>query len=204
MIGRRGGERMIISGRPAFEAVQALRAESDAVMIGIGTVLIDDPQLTVRLPGLSRRSPIRVIVDAVARTPPGAKLFESKSVPLIVVVGPDAPEENKAVLKVKGARILEVAAASGGVDLGQTLVALAADGVNRVLVEGGSEVASTIVTDDLADEVILIRAPVVVGADGVRAFRNTALSAIERSPRYRQVESAVLGEDQMRRYVRTG
>ncbi len=74
--------------------------------------------------------------------------------------------------------------------------------MTRILVEGGARVASSLVAADLVDEVILFRAPVVVGADGVRALDGYALSAIERSPRYRQIDAAIVGDDQMRRYVR--
>ena len=84
MIGRRDGERMIITGRAAFDAVQAMRAESDAVMIGIGTALVDDPRLTVRLPGMAERSPVRIILDAAARLPLDSHLVTSaRETPLI-------------------------------------------------------------------------------------------------------------------------
>ena len=79
---------------------------------------------------------------------------------------------------------------------------LAAEGFTRVLVEGGANVASSLVAGDLADEVVIFRAAVVVGPTGVRALGNYALSAIERSPRYRQIEAAIVGDDQMRRYLR--
>ena len=82
---------MIISGREAFEAVQAMRIESDAVMIGIGTVLVDDPRLTVRLPGLSARTPARIILDAKARLPLASNLVATaRDIPLIDIVTPDA------------------------------------------------------------------------------------------------------------------
>ncbi len=205
MIGRRAGERMIISGKAAFEAVQAMRVESDAVMIGIGTVLVDDPRLTVRLPGLQSRSPARIILDAGARIPLDSNLVGSaRELPLIVVVGPSAPEDRKDALRDSGVRVLEVGEGTGGLDLKQTLEALAVEGFTRILVEGGSEVASTLVSEDLVDEVVLFRANVVVGADGVRALGGYALSAIERSPRYRQIEAAIVGDDQMRRYLRAG
>lgn len=205
MIGRRAGERMIISGKAAFEVVQAMRAESDAVMIGIGTVLVDDPRLTVRLPGLAKRSPARIILDAAGRIPLSSHLVAAaREVPLTVVVGPSAPQEKKEALRDSGVRILEVGEVSGGVDLKQALEALAVEGFTRILVEGGSEVASSLVSGDLVDEVVIFRADVVVGPDGVRALGGYALSAIERSPRYRQIEAAIVGDDQMRRYLRAG
>ncbi|HVY20218.1 MAG TPA: bifunctional diaminohydroxyphosphoribosylaminopyrimidine deaminase/5-amino-6-(5-phosphoribosylamino)uracil reductase RibD [Bauldia sp.] len=203
MIGRREGERMIVTGKPAFEAVQIMRTEFDAVLVGIGTVLVDDPLLTVRLPGLARRSPVRVILDKDARLPPTARLLQSiEEARLIVYVGPEAPSERVAALVASGAEIVPVPLANAGVDLAAVLADLAEKGFTRVLAEGGAEVASSLVSADLLDEVILFRASVVVGPDGVRALGGMALSAIERSPRYRQIEAGKVGEDIMRRYVR--
>jgi hypothetical protein len=128
---------MIISGRAAFEAVQAMRVESDAVMIGIGTALVDNPRLTVRLAGLAARSPVRIILDAGARLPLDANLVTTaREVPLVVAVGPAAPDERKDALREAGVRLIEVNEAAGGIDLNQLLEMLAAEGFTRVLVEG--------------------------------------------------------------------
>ncbi len=203
MIGRREGERMIITGKPAFDAVQAMRTETDAVMIGIGTALVDDPRLTVRLPGLARRSPARVILDGTARLPLDSRLVASaRDVPLFVAVGTGAPAGRKEALLEAGAHLIEVPEAAGGVDIEAALEELATRGFTRVLVEGGAEVASSLVGGDLVDEIVIFRAPVVVGPNGVRALAGYALSAIERSPRYRPIDAAIVGDDHMRRYLR--
>lgn len=203
MIGRRAGERMIVTGKGAFDIVQMMRTEFDVVMIGIGTALIDDPRLTVRLPGLEKRSPTRVVLDASARLPLTSPLLQSAiEVPLMIFVGPAAPPANVEALTAAGAQVVSVASATGGLDLTEILGRLAKDGYTRVFAEGGSEVASSLVAGDLLDEIVIFRAPVVVGADGVRALGGTALSAIERSPRYRQIDMTTVGEDVMRRYVR--
>jgi diaminohydroxyphosphoribosylaminopyrimidine deaminase/5-amino-6-(5-phosphoribosylamino)uracil reductase len=203
MIGTRGGERMIITRIEAFSAVQAMRTTFDIVMVGIGTVLVDNPRLTVRLAGLAGRTPARVILDATARLSLESNLVQSVGeAPLIVVVAPQAPAARRAGLEAAGVKIIQVEAAAGGVDLRQALAALAADGYSRVYAEGGAEVASSLVAADLIDEVVIFRAPVVVGPNGVRALGGTALSALERSPRYRLVETANVGVDIMRRYVR--
>jgi diaminohydroxyphosphoribosylaminopyrimidine deaminase/5-amino-6-(5-phosphoribosylamino)uracil reductase len=203
MIGRRAGERMMITGKPALAAVQAMRAEADAVMIGIGSVMVDDPRLTVRLPGLERRSPVRIVLDRTARLPLESKLTATaREVPVTIIAGPEAPPERKEALADAGVQVLETAEGPGGVNLEKALELLGGRGMTRVLVEGGAEVASSLVAADLVDEIVLFRAPVVVGADGVRALAGYALSAIERSPRYRQIDAAIIGDDQMRRYVR--
>ena len=203
MIGRREGERMIITGKAAFDAVQAMRSESDAVMIGIGTALIDDPRLTIRLPGLAARSPQRIVMDATARLRLNSNLVQSvRDVPLIVIVGAEAFDERKTALADVGVRVVEMDDGNGGVDIAGALALLAGEGITRVLAEGGAQIASSLVSADLIDEVVIFRAPVVVGLDGVRALGGHALSAIERSPRYRQIEAASVGDDEMRRYLR--
>jgi diaminohydroxyphosphoribosylaminopyrimidine deaminase / 5-amino-6-(5-phosphoribosylamino)uracil reductase len=203
MIGTRGGERMIITGMEAFAAVQAMRTGFDLLMVGIGTVLIDNPRLTVRLPGLADRTPTRVILDASARLPLESNLVQSaKEAPLIVIVGPEAPPGRRAELEAAGVKLIAVEAAQGGLNLRQALETLASEGYSRLFAEGGAEVAASLVAADLIDEVIIFRAPVVVGANGVRALGGTALSALERSPRYRLAETAAVGVDVMRRYVR--
>lgn len=204
MIGRREGERMMITGKASFDTVQMMRTEFDALMVGIGTVLVDDPRLTVRLPGLLERSPARVILDAGARLPPDSRLLQNIEAesPLIVFTGPDAPAERVSALSAAGAKVIAVPNAAGGLDLAAVLSALAEEGYSRVFAEGGSEVAASLVSGDLLDEVVIFRAPVVVGQDGVRALAGMALSAIERTPRYRAVETAEVGEDVMRRYIR--
>jgi diaminohydroxyphosphoribosylaminopyrimidine deaminase/5-amino-6-(5-phosphoribosylamino)uracil reductase len=203
MIGRREGERMMVTGKATFDAVQRMRTEFDALMVGIGTVLVDDPRLTVRLPGLEARSPARVILDAEARIPPTSRLIHHvDETPLIVFTALDAPTIRVEALVQEGVKVIPVPAAAGKLDLTAVLSQLAAAGHQRVLAEGGAEVASSLVQADLLDEVVLFRAPVVVGLDGVRALGGMALSAIERSPRYRLIETALVGEDVMRRYIR--
>lgn len=203
MIGRRAGERMIITSPPSLRVVQGMRAEADAMMIGIGTALVDDPRLNVRLAGMGSRSPARIVLDATARLPLESKLVQSaRDLPLILIVGPEAPLARRDSLGEAGVRIIEVPSQAGKVDLDAAFSALATEGFTRILAEGGSEVAWSLVSGDLLDEVVIFHAPVVVGADGVRALSGSALSAIERTPRYRQVETAKVGEDQMRRYLR--
>ena len=203
MIGKATGDRMMITGKAAFDRVQAMRAESDAVMIGVGTALVDDPRLTVRQPGLEDRSPIRVVLDTNAKLPLNSKLAQSAGEkPVWLVVSPSAPAERRNALAGAGVEIIEVGTGSGGVAIADALTALAERGITRVLAEGGAKIAASLVSNDLAQEVILIRAPVVVGLDGVRALAGLALSAVERSPRYRLVDDAMVGEDHFRRYLR--
>jgi len=205
MIGRRDSERLMISGPPAFAAVQVMRTTFDAVMVGIGTVLADDPQLTVRLPGLEKRTPARIILDAHARTPPSARIFRTQSdAPLKIFVGPDAPSANISGLAAAGAEVIAVPAlAAGKLDLVDVLARLADAGFTRLFAEGGAEVGAALLAADLVDEVVIVRAPLVVAEGGVPALAGTPLSAVEASPRFRLLDTVPLGDDVMRFYWRT-
>jgi diaminohydroxyphosphoribosylaminopyrimidine deaminase/5-amino-6-(5-phosphoribosylamino)uracil reductase len=203
MIGKRAGERMLITGRATFERVQGLRAEHDAVLIGIGTVEVDDPKLTLRYPASEPSHPIRVVLDTKARIGLATNLVQSaRETPLWVFVGEDADPAKVAALEAAGVVVLKAPKGTGGLDFAAVAAALAEKGLTRILVEGGSCIASTMVNAGLADEVLLFRADVVVGPDGVRALAGGALSAIERSPRFRLVEDVMVGDDRLRRYLK--
>jgi diaminohydroxyphosphoribosylaminopyrimidine deaminase/5-amino-6-(5-phosphoribosylamino)uracil reductase len=203
MIGRRDGERMIISGKPAFEMVQSLRTENDAIMVGLGTVEFDDPQLTARQSGAGGFRPIRVVVDTEAKISLDTNLVRTaKETPFWLLVGDEADTDRVTTLEGAGVVVERVPGGPGGLDLNAAFAKLAEGGLTRVLVEGGARLAAGLVTGDLIDEVLFFRAPVVVGSDGVRALAGQALSAIERSPRYRMIDDAGVGEDRLRRYLR--
>ncbi len=203
MIGRRDGERMMVTGRPAFERVQAIRAEHDAIMVGIGTVEVDDPRLTIRGPSRVDRQPIRIILDTDARISPDGNLVRTaREVPLWIMVGEAADDERVAALEATELVVKRVPIGSGGLDLDAVFGKIAEEGITRVLVEGGSKMAASVVTQGLVDEILFFRAKVVVGPGGVRALAGQALSAVERSPRYRLVDDGFVGEDRLRRYLR--
>jgi len=203
MIGRLTGERMLVSGREAFARLQTMRIEADATLIGIGTAMVDDPSLIVRVPGLRAHSPIRVVLDTQARLSPKSSLVKSASdTALWVVCSSEAPLAHRQALLDAGVEVLPVGTGSGGIDIEAAMRLLAERGVTRLLAEGGAKVAASLLGRGLLDEVVLFHAPVVVGPDGVRALAGGALSAIERSPRFRRVEEARLGEDRMVRYER--
>jgi diaminohydroxyphosphoribosylaminopyrimidine deaminase/5-amino-6-(5-phosphoribosylamino)uracil reductase len=203
MIGRGDQQRMMVTGQPAFERVQAMRAEYDAIMVGLGTVIVDDPRLTVRRPPLPDPQPVRIVVDSQARIALDTNLVKTaRDVPLWLMVGEDAEEDRVGALEAAGVIVKRVGTGSGGVDLNAVFARLAEDGLTRVLVEGGAKLAAGLISLDLADEVLFFRAPVVVGAEGVRALAGQALSAVERSPRYRLIDDAIVGEDRLRRYLR--
>lgn len=203
MIGRGDGERMMVTGKPAFDRVQAIRSEHDAILVGSGTVAVDDPRLTLRPPFSRERPLIRVIVDSDAEISLDTHLVTTaREIPVWLIVADDADTGRTEALESAGVVVKRVPRGSGGLDLVAVFARLAEDGLTRVLVEGGAKIAGSLVTLGLIDEVALFRASVVVGADGVRALAGQALSAIERSPRYRLIDDAMIGEDRMRRFLR--
>ncbi len=139
--------------------VHRLRAEVDAIMVGVGTVLVDDPKLTSK----AGRSPLRVIVDSKARTPPTAKVITyMKEVPTVIAVTGKAPAERLERLREAGAKIL-VCGEGEKVDLGILLERLFEMGVRKVLLEGGGNLNWSMIKAGLVDEVRVAVAPVIVG-----------------------------------------
>jgi diaminohydroxyphosphoribosylaminopyrimidine deaminase/5-amino-6-(5-phosphoribosylamino)uracil reductase len=205
-IGAAGHKPVAISGEAAKARVHLLRAQCDAILVGIGTVLADDPLLTCRLPGLEARSPVRVVLDRSLRTPGTSRLVHSaRETPLWVMTSnlSEAPAAMK--LGAAGAHVMRVATTSAppsGLDLAAVLHALATGGITRLLVEGGARVASSFVAADLVDEVWLLRGPEAIGADGVAALSALPLSAITGSPGFKLRASEALQKDTLTIYER--
>ncbi len=190
-----GGRPVRISGPRASEAVHVMRAMADAIMVGIGTVLADDPMLTCRLPGMADRSPIRIIMDPRLRTPVDAKVVATaRDVPTWIIGAVDAAPEAERWLRAAGAEVMRVGRTAGGVlDLSEALRLIGTRGITRVLAEGGPTLAKALVDTDLADEITLIRAPQVLGS-GVSAFTQPMPG------RYRLAEARPSGQDIIETY----
>src|ERR1700681_1151967 len=204
-IGAAGRKPVAITGEAAKARVHLLRAQCDAILVGIGTVRTDDPLLTCRLPGMEARSPVRVVLDRSLRIPGTSRLVHSaRETPLWVMTSnlSEAPAAMK--LGAAGAQVIRVAATSTppGLDLLGVLHALSAKGITRLLVEGGSRVASSFVAAGLVDEVWLLRGPEPVGADGVPALDALPLSALTGSPAFKQRASESLQKDTLTIYER--
>jgi diaminohydroxyphosphoribosylaminopyrimidine deaminase / 5-amino-6-(5-phosphoribosylamino)uracil reductase len=192
-----------ISGDAAKARVHLLRAQCDAILVGIGTVLSDDPLLTCRLPGMEARSPVRVVLDRALRIPAKSRLVHSaRSTPLWVVTSELAEAPAAAMLGATGTQVIRVASTPAGLDLAAMLHALAERGITRLLVEGGSRVASSFISAGLADEFWLLRGASAIGADGVAALDALPVSAITRSPGFRVRASESLGSDTLTVYER--
>jgi diaminohydroxyphosphoribosylaminopyrimidine deaminase / 5-amino-6-(5-phosphoribosylamino)uracil reductase len=200
-----GHRPVAITGDVAKARVHLLRARCDAILVGIGTVLADDPVLTCRLPGMEARSPVRVVLDRALRLPGSSRLVHSaRATPLWVITSETAEAAAAVKLGAAGAQVVRVATdlAKPGLDLPGVLRALAEKGVTRLMVEGGAKVASSFVAAGLADEIWLLRGPAIVGADGVPALDALPLAAITQSPEFRVRASETLDRDTLTIYER--
>ena len=196
-----GHQPVAISGELAKARIHLLRAQCDAILVGIGTVLSDDPLLTCRLPGMEARSPVRVVLDRALRMPGTSRLIHSaRNTALWVVTSNLAEAPAAAMLGANGAQVIRVASTPTGLDLPAVLHALSERGITRLLVEGGARVASSFVAAGLVDEFWLLRGRDAIGADGVAALDALPLGAITQSSAFRVRASESLGTDTLTVY----
>ncbi len=156
--GSRQGPRLMLTGEVAQAKVHLMRAHADAIIVGAGTVLADDPLLNVRLPGLEHRSPVRIIVDSRLRTPPTSRVAAgAREIPTWIVSTVDAPLDAERALTALGVEVLRVSADDAGrVSLPEALQLLGTRGLTQVFCEGGPELADALAKADLIDDLILI------------------------------------------------
>src|SRR5258708_23853256 len=205
-IGAAGGKPVAVTGEAAKARVHLLRAQCDAILVGIGTVLADDPLLTCRLPGMAALSPVRVVLDRALRLSGNSRLAHSaRETPLWVMTSSLSEAAAAMKLGAAGAQVLRVATTTTpppGLDLNAVLRELAGKGVTRLLVEGGSRVASSFVAANLADEVWLLRGPDPIGAGGIAALDALPFTAITQSPQFLLRASESLQQDSLTIYER--
>lgn len=178
-----GGESRWITGPAARRRVHAMRLDHDAVMVGSGTAVADDPDLTVRNFG-ARHQPVRVLIDGVLRHSAASRLGQTAhQSPVWVVHGEAAPTAAVAAWDDAGATCIAVPAMAGHVDMRSALVTLAARGITRILVEGGSGLAGSIIRAGLADQLALFGGGVLIGADGTAAIAPLLAQKLNDAPR---------------------
>jgi len=201
-----GRKQVAITGEAAKARMHLLRAQSDAILVGIGTVLADDPLLTCRLPGMEARSPVRVVLDRALRIQGNSRLVGSaRATPLWVMTSNLAEAPAAAILGAAGAQVIRLetrASPQPGLDLPAVLRALAEKGITRLLVEGGARVASSFVSAGLVDEFWLLRGPDDIGGDGVAALEGLPLTSLTQSPGFRVRASENLEKDILTVYER--
>jgi diaminohydroxyphosphoribosylaminopyrimidine deaminase/5-amino-6-(5-phosphoribosylamino)uracil reductase len=190
------GESKWITGPAARREAHAIRARHDAILIGSGTLLSDDPDLTSRLPGAAKAPALRVVADARLRAPPAARIFATaRQHPTVLATVPGHPPAALAPFQEAGAEIITVARGPGGLAFRPLLAALAQRGVTRVMAEGGAGIAAALLRDGLVDRLAWFHAPGVMGGDGMPAAYPLPVEALAAMPRFRRVSSRPLGED---------
>ena len=215
------GESRWITGEEARAAVHRLRAEHHAVVVGIGTAMADDPELTVRLPGYDGPQPARVVLDSHGRLPATSKLVRTAAdVPTYVVrlpltasspgstggpkrpLGLDRPvEPGDDGLEDAGVRVIEVVVGPDGRPaLGPAVAALEAAGITRLFVEGGGQVSASFLRAGLVNRIEWFRAPMVLGSEGRPCLSALELARLADAPRFRRIAVEALGSDLWERY----
>jgi diaminohydroxyphosphoribosylaminopyrimidine deaminase / 5-amino-6-(5-phosphoribosylamino)uracil reductase len=199
--GATGRRPVAITGEAVRERVHLLRAQNDAIMIGIGTALADDPLLTCRLPGMEKYSPVRIVADSLLRLPLNSRLVQTAyETPVWVVAGAAAPQEAEFQLLQLGVKVLRLPDSTDPLDLKDALGVLAAKGISRLMVEGGPTLAAALVAADLVDEAILFHSDKVVGPDGIEALEATASTMLKQ--RLKLVATEPVGSDRQQTYER--
>ncbi|MDB5495635.1 MAG: deaminase [Phenylobacterium sp.] len=192
------GESRWITGEAAREQVHRLRSEHDAVLVGVETALADDPELSVRLPGYTGAQPARVVLDSRQRLSPGCKLVRTaREIPtyLVTTTPPDP------ALVEAGVRVLQVrAVGEDRPELKTVVQALEDEGLSRIFVEGGGQVAASFLRCGLVDALEWFRAPTVIGGEGRPAVGALAVAALAQAPHFRRVAVRELGADLWERY----
>ena len=201
-IGRKGAGGIAITGAAANAQTHLLRARHDAILVGIGTVLEDDPALTCRLPGLAARSPLRIVLDARLRTPAGSQLVRTaRATPTAIAVVRGLDAADAAPFEEAGCLLIACEAEPGTrrIALEELLEDLAARGISSLLVEGGAETAASFLDRNLVDRIVLIEGDTVLGEDAVGA----PLPAAGPPRAFRQVRELHLGPDRWREFERS-
>lgn len=200
------GESRWITGEDARARAHVLRATHDAVMVGSGTALADDPELTCRLPGFAGKSPVRIVMDGRLRLSPESKLARTAaktSTWVVTVAGADAAK--KKALAVFGVDIVEVPpGADGHMDAKAALVALGEKGLTRILVEGGGTLAAALLKADFVDRMAWFHAPSVLGGEGRPAIGALAHAALAEMRRFQPVARTAIGNDGLVTFRRLG
>ena len=186
------GESQWITGEDARLEGHRLRAAHDAILVGVETVLKDDPELTARLPGRTVDQPLRVVLDSRLRTPPTARLAGENTL-ILTAAEPRA---------VGRARVRRIAMEEGRLAISAVLTALSDAGVASLLIEGGGQVAASFLRADAVDRLEWFRAPILLGGEGRPCIATLALANLADAPKFRRLGVEPVGDDLWERYVR--
>jgi diaminohydroxyphosphoribosylaminopyrimidine deaminase / 5-amino-6-(5-phosphoribosylamino)uracil reductase len=191
------GHSQWVTNEMSRQFVHQLRDRLDGVMVGVGTVLADDPSLTTRLKRGRGKDPVRVIVDTHLRTPDGAKVLNSESSSeTLMVVGPDVPAERLRRIEREGISILICPTKQDRIDLGVLLDLLGGRGMTSVLVEGGSAIMGSLISEGLIDKFYIFKAPKILGGnDGMPMASGSGPQKMDAALRLNDIKVRRFGDD---------
>lgn len=196
-----GRKRIAITGEDVQSRVFRMRAQNDAILVGIGTVLADNPQLTCRLPGMEVRSPVRVILDARLRTPMATPVISTaRETATWVFASHNASPVAQEILEQKNVRVFRVADMQDRLDIDEVLKVLAGEGITRLMVEGGPAVAAAFAAADLVDKAALFYSEKKIDEDGIAPLEDMPIARLtERLSAHRTEQ---VGADRLESYER--
>ncbi|WP_150523472.1 bifunctional diaminohydroxyphosphoribosylaminopyrimidine deaminase/5-amino-6-(5-phosphoribosylamino)uracil reductase RibD [Roseibium sediminis] len=204
-IGREGAGQVLISNPLSMRHVHGFRSTYDAIMVGIGTALADDPMLNCRLPGMAGRSPVRVIIDSKARLPLNSKLVQSVAeVPVWVICANTAPAARVDALAKAGVHVIRVPVGNEGIEPSVIVSALSTRGITRLMVEGGARIATAFLKAELIDDMCIVTGDVEVGEGGIPVLNGLNLEDVIADPKFAKIEAGVIGSDNFIYLRRTG
>ncbi len=197
------GESKWISAEPARRMVHAMRGRHDAVMVGVNTVIADNPDLTCRLDGVRATPGLRIVADSRLRTPLTARVVATATEHPTLFVMQEAtnPARRDALLDL-GIQVIEVNGTDAGIDLAAAMARLGEAGVNTVLVEGGARLAAALLQAGLVDVVAWFHAPSVMGGDGLPSVRPFGIRHLDAMPRFERVSAMPVGPDMLTEFRR--
>ena len=202
-IATKSGESRWITGEAARRIAHALRGRHDAVLVGVGTVLADNPDLTCRLPGFRSTPVVRVVADSHLRTPLMARLVATAhDTPTWMLIRHGTDAVRRAAFADLGIRLIEVPGADAGVDLQAGLTALGTAGITRLLVEGGAQIAAALLRAGLVDRIAWFHAPSVMGGDGWPAVQAFGIETLNAMPRFVRRSATPVGSDVLSEFSR--
>lgn len=203
-IGTHGGDSKWITNAVSRQRTHLLRAHSDALMVGSNTALIDDPELTCRLPGLPKRPPVRVILDGRLRLSLTARVVATaRDTPTWLVTREDVDGPRRRAFEDCGVEVIAVKPDEAGYpDLRLALKKLTERGITRLLVEGGGRLAASLVRADLVDRMVWFRSSSVIGGDGLPSVAAFGVGAVAEAPRWRRLRGDILDDDLLETFVR--
>jgi len=191
-----------ITSSPSRARVHQLRGEHDAVLVGSGTVLADDPLLTVRTVPLPEAQPVRIVADSAARTPVNGRLVQSVGLGKVVIAAVQPEGWRVEALAAAGAEVWRCGDMQGQVSPERLLDRCEAQGIGSVLLEGGGKLAASFIRAGLVDTIAWFRAPILIGGDGLPVVAALGLSEMADAPRWRTVATEAIGDDVLETYVK--